>query len=164
MKLRGMTWGHRRAIDPLAGTIPTFRAQYPNVEVDWQSRPLSGFEFTSVDALAADYDLIILDHPFAGEIAASRSLLPLDELLSPGTNPFVGPSLDSYRMDGSLWAVPVDAAFQSGVSRPDLMQRFGADVPTTWAELLVLGATARRANLWLAIGLHGVHSLMTFFT
>lgn len=164
VKLRGMTWGHRRAIDPLLGTMPMFQAKHPHVEITWSSRPLSGFEFTSVDALALEYDFIILDHPFTGAIAASQSLVPLDRIVPQPGDPFVGPSLDSYRMNGCLWALPVDAACQVSVSRPDLMQKLGAAVPANWRELIGLGAKARRQGLWLAIGLKGVHSLMTFFT
>ncbi len=63
VRLRGMTWDHRRAIDPLTRTLPLFRERRPDIEIEWSARPLAGFEFTSVDALAEDYDLIILDHP-----------------------------------------------------------------------------------------------------
>ena len=164
VKLRGMTWDHRRAIDPLLGTMPMFQAKHPHVEITWFSRPLSGFEFTSVDALALEYDFIILDHPFTGAIAASQSLVPLDHIVAQAGDPFVGPSLDSYRMNGSLWALPVDAACQVSVSRPDLMQKLDATVPVNWRGLMELGAKARQQGLWLAIGLKGVHGLMTFFT
>ena len=54
VKLRGITWDHRRAIDPLLGTMPMFQAKHPYVEITWSSRPRSGFEFTSVDALALE--------------------------------------------------------------------------------------------------------------
>ena len=48
--------------------------------------------------LARQYDLIVLDHPFAGDIAASGCLLPLDNLIGPESHQdFVGPSLASYR-------------------------------------------------------------------
>lgn len=164
VRLRGMTWDHRRAIDPLVETMPMFRARHPNVEISWSSRPLSGFEFTSVDALAQEYDFIILDHPFTGAIAASRSLVPLDDLAAQIGDPFVGPSLDSYRMNGSLWALPVDAACQVSASRPDLMRKIEAVVPANWQDLMALGGKARQRELWLAMGLKGVHSLMTFFT
>ncbi len=163
VRLRGMTWSHRRAVDPLVETLASFQARHPGIEVEWSSRPLSGFEFTPVDKLAESYDLIILDHPFMGAIAASRSLLALDDVVGPD-DPFVGPSLASYRMNGSVWALPVDAACQVGVARPDLLRRLDAEAPLNWAELLALGEKARRNGLWLAIGLKGVHSLMTFFT
>ena len=55
---------------------------------------------------------------------------------------FVGPSLASYRYDGHIWALPVDAAAQVAVSRPDLMQRLGAEVPRTWEDVIRLGKHA----------------------
>lgn len=162
--LRGMTWDHRRAIDPLTQTMPAFRKRHPEIDIEWSARPLAGFEFTSVDALAEEYDLIVLDHPFMGAVAASGSLMPLDEIEGLSDDLFVGPSLATYRMQGSLWALPVDAACQVAVSRPDLMEALGAEPPHDWSELVALGINARRRSLQLAIGLAGVHSLMTFFT
>jgi multiple sugar transport system substrate-binding protein len=163
--LRGMTWAHRRAIDPLLGTLDGFRAQRPDVAVEWSSRPLHGFEFTPVDELARRYDLIILDHPFCGDIAATGCLMPLDALATGEIEQaFVGPSLASYRYGGHLWALPVDAACQVGVARPDLLDRLDRAAPRSWDEMLDLGRRARSRGLWLAIGLKGVHSLMTFFT
>ncbi|UVK43879.1 extracellular solute-binding protein [Mesorhizobium sp. AR07] len=164
IKLRGMTWNHRRAIDPLVETMPMFRARYPEVEIEWSSRPLSGFEFTPVDMLAKDFDFIILDHPFTGLIAATGCLVPLDDIIAPGQDPFVGPSLESYRLGGSLWAMPVDAACQVAVSRPDLIRALDTAIPANWHDLMALGGKARRKGHWLGIGLSGVHSLMTFFT
>jgi multiple sugar transport system substrate-binding protein len=162
VRLRAMTWDHRRAIDPLVETLPLFQARHPGIDVTWTARPLHGFEFTPVDRLARDYDLIVLDHPFAGSIAKTGCLVPLDGLIE--GDPYVGPSLASYRFDDHLWAVPIDAACQVAASRPDLLARLGARVPRNWEEVLALGTRARRHGLSLAIGLQGVHSLMTFFT
>ncbi|MBX3582393.1 MAG: extracellular solute-binding protein [Rhizobiaceae bacterium] len=164
IKLRGMTWDHRRAIDPLTRTMPLFRRLHPEIDIEWSARPLSGFEFTPIDKLAEEYDLIILDHPFMGSVAASGSLAPLDRIEGLSDAMFVGPSLRTYRMDGKFWALPVDAACQVAVSRPDLMKTLGAEPPGNWDGLLALGAKARRQAMHLAIGLAGVHSLMTFFT
>ena len=160
-----MTWQHRRALDPLLGTLPGFRALHPGIDVAWDARPLAGFEFTPVAELAERYDLIILDHPFAGDIAASRCLLPLDELADAAADrAFVGPSLESYRYAGHLWALPVDAATQVAVYRPDLLASIRQEVPATWDEMFVLAESVRDHGQFLAIGLKGVHSLMTFFT
>lgn len=158
--LRGMTWEHRRAVEPLVGTLDGFRRARPGLDVAWQARPLHGFEFTPVDELARAFDLIILDHPFAGAIAATGCLMPLDGL----ADAFVGPSLPSYVHSGRLWALPVDAACQVAASRPDLMAALGAEAPRTWDEMLALGARARAGGRSLAIGLRGVHALMTVFT
>lgn len=164
VRLRGMTWEHRRAVDPLLGTASMFRARHPDIEVEWSARPLSGFEFTPVDALAKDYDLIILDHPFMGEVAASGSLVPIDGLVAVDAAQFAGPSLDTYRFQGKTWALPIDAACQISAARPDLMRALDAEPPHDWRGLLELGERAKRHGLFLAIGLKGVHSLMTFFT
>ncbi len=165
IKLRGMTWGHRRAIDPLLATKALFEQRHPEIEIEWASRPLSGFEFTPVPDLARDYDLIVLDHPFCGEIAATGCLLPVDDIIrAAGGNRYVGPSLESYSYAGACWAVPIDAAAQVAVSRPDLLQALDAMPPADWRALIALGEKASRKNFKLAIGLKGVHSLMTFFT
>jgi len=165
VRLRGMTWDHRRAIDPLLATQAAFAQQHPGVEIAWSSRPLHGFEFTPVAELAQSYDLIILDHPFCGDIAASNCLLPLDDILAGDMrSAFVGPSLETYAYQGRTWALPVDAACQVAVSRPDLMARLDSAPPADWAALLGLGRTAAKHGMKLAIGLRGVHSLMTFFT
>ena len=79
--LRGMTWDHRRAIDPLVSTMPGFRARRSDVDIFWTARPLHGFEFDPVQELAQQFDLIVLDHPFVGDIAATGCLEPLDLLI-----------------------------------------------------------------------------------
>lgn len=163
--LRGMTWRHRRAVDPLIGTMPGFRARHPGIDVHWSARPLAGFEFTPVGRLAEQYDLIVLDHPFVGEIAAQGCLMPLDSVVDgQADSDFVGPSLASYRYAGHLWALPIDAACQVGVVRPDLLAHLDRTAPVDWAELIDLGRLAHRRGLWLAVALNGVHALMTFFT
>lgn len=165
LRLRGMTWNHRRALDPLLATQAMFAERHPGIEIDWSSRPLQGFEFTPVAELAKSYDVIILDHPFCGDIAAANCLLPLDGILADETpSAFVGRSLETYVHEGTTWALPVDAACQVAVSRPDLMARLDGAPPMDWAGLLDLGRMATRRGMKLAIGLRGVHSLMTFFT
>jgi multiple sugar transport system substrate-binding protein len=165
VRLRGMTWDHRRAVDPLLATQAMFARAHPDIEIEWSSRPLHGFEFTPVAELARSFDMIILDHPFCGDIAASGCLLPVETILdAEPRNAFVGPSRETYVYAGKTWAVPVDAACQVAVGRPDLMAKLGAEAPANWSELLALGRAAAKHGMKLAIGLRGVHSLMTFFT
>ncbi len=162
--LKGMTWEHRRAVDPLRATLAGFQTRHPGIDVEWASRPLAGFEFEPVGELARRYDLIIFDHPFVGEVAEQGCLRPLDDIVTGAEASFIGPSLATYHYGGAIWGLPVDAACQVAVSRPDLMARLKADVPRTWDEVLRLGEMAASHGLRLAIGLEGVHALMTFFT
>ena len=163
IRLRAITWDHRRAIDPLVNTFDLFARAHPGIAVEWSSRPLHGFEFTSVSELTRDNDLIVFDHPFVGEVAASGCLLPL-ELPDLDGSFFVGHSLESYVYDGRLWAVPIDAACQVAVSRPDLMALLDLQAPSDWSSMIALGRTAARTGRFLAMALRGVHGLMTFFT
>ena len=78
--LRGITWQHRRAIEPLVTSAQAFRRERPDIHIDWRSRPLASFEFQPVEELAAAYDLIVLDHPHAGDIARTACLVPVDEI------------------------------------------------------------------------------------
>lgn len=163
--LRGITWAHRRAIDPLIAALPGFREEHPDITVEWSSRPLAGFEFQPIDELAAAYDLIVFDHPFTGEIARLECLAPLDDVIGRGQeSAFVGPTLKSYRYAGRLWAAPLDAACQVSVHRPDLLSRQGEAPPQGWSEMLALGARLAPRGLRLAIAFAGVHGLMTFFS
>jgi len=140
--LDGMTWAHRRAVDPLIATLPAFTAARSDITVRWSSRSLHGFEFAPIEDLAALYDLIILDHPFCGDIAATGCLLALDPLVDDSMRrAFVGPSLESYRYGGKIWALPVDAACQVAVARPDLLARIDSQAPRFLrATLLVVAA------------------------
>ncbi len=62
-----------------------------------------------------------------------------------------GRQLATYRMKGSLWALPVDAACQVAVSRPDLMQALDAGAA---AELERVGRARRQGEAEVAAARH----------
>lgn len=146
------------------GTLSDFAEQHPDVRIEWTARPLSGFEYAPIEQLARDHDLIILDYPHSGQIAATGCLLSLDDLLRGQEKLFTGPLLESFDYKGQIWALPVDAACQVAVSRPDLLQALGKEPPPTFDGVMALGEKARLRGWNLAMALLGVHSLMTFFT
>lgn len=121
--LKGMTWSHPRGYLPLEAASRRFRAE-TGVAIEWDRRSLQDFESYPVEDLARRYDLIIIDHPHVGQITAENCLLPLDDAahgaeiaaIAAGT---VGPSFESYRYQGRLWALPVDAATQVQAYRID---------------------------------------------
>ena len=165
-KLRLVSWGHRRATDPLIAAREGFAARHPDIEVAVDVRPLSDFEHQGMPGVAAQYDLIVYDHPFSGDIAADALFLPLDahlpDLLGPDRAArFVGPSLASYRFAGHVWGAPVDAATQHAVLRADLLQAAGEAVPTRWADVIALGERLRQKGLFLATAVQTPHALMT---
>jgi len=156
MTLRGLTWDHRRAVDPLLGALA-------GLDVQWDRQPLSGFEHASIEALARRYDLIVFDHPHVGDIVAAGCFAPVEAAAGDEAD-YIGPSLASYRMAGHVWGVPIDAACQVAVYQPAALARLEADVPRRWDEVVALGRRARARGHWLAMALRDIHGLMTLFT
>ncbi len=133
--LRGMTWDHPRGVDGLRAADPLLIERL-GVTVDWEVRSLLAFGDQHVADFAADYDLMVIDHPHVPDAVTAGVLLPL------GDHPrleleSVGQSHTSYRYRGEQWGLGLDAAAQVSVFRPDLAD--GA--PTYWSEVLELART-----------------------
>lgn len=158
--LRGMTWSDPRGYDPVVAAAAAFERIEPGVSICWEKRSLQGFESTPVDALAATYDLMVIDHPHVGAVSGDGCLLPLDQLAGPHDMArlqaeTVGKSFASYTLDGHQWALPIDAATQVQAVRPDLQ----AAPEASWAG--IMQAAREGAALW---PLRPPHVLMSFFT
>lgn len=161
--LRGISWNHTRGYVPLVATAQRFEDLFEGVEISWDKRSLREFGDLSVAELIAKFDLLVIDHPHVGHLASHRSLIPLDryfgqESLDDLRRNAVGKSFDSYRFDGSIWALPLDAAAPVSSARADLMKEHGVQPPQTWQELLGL---ARQG--FVAVPATPVDSLMNFF-
>jgi multiple sugar transport system substrate-binding protein len=165
LNLKGLAWGHRRATGPLEPLTAAFRREHPDVSIEWTVRPLSDFEHQPIAAIADRFNLMILDHPFCGDIAASGACLPLEEAISElgpdADRLYVGPSLPSYRFAGHVWAAPIDAAIPHAAFRPDLLAKAGEPVPANWEETVQLGKRLRGAGLWIATPVASPHAFAT---
>lgn len=167
VKLRGMTWSHPRGLDPLLAATRAFGDQ--GVAIEWEARSLKGFEEASIADLAADYDLIAIDHPFMGKAFEQHALQPLDTLfdtswLAQLRAASVGPSFESYVWNGSLWAIPVDAAAQVAAYRADLLSAADAEIPRDWNAVLALGAHLRTRGQWIAVPANPTHLFLAWAT
>jgi multiple sugar transport system substrate-binding protein len=141
--LRGMTWNHTRGYLPMVATAQRFTELHPDIEIVWEKRSLKAFEEFPVEKLAADYDLIVIDHPFSGYAAKHGPLLPLDQhlpaaFLADQAANSVGQSHASYNFAGHQWALAIDAATPISFWREDLIKSLGLSVPQTWDDLLTL--------------------------
>jgi len=147
--LRGLTWGHRRAIDPLRASAAAFARENPSITVEWDVRSLEAFEHQALRDAVVGYDYVVFDHPFIGTIAQAGIFAPLDDILG-GANSaqYAGPSLDTYRWKGKLWGAPVDAATMNAIGRPDLL---AFPWPAQWDEVMTLAADLRRKGLWIGL-------------
>lgn len=169
MSVRILNWSNRRALAPMAEAIRTFMVQFPDADVVQVERPLSDFEHQGIEGVAAAYDIVIFDHPFCGRIAASRCFEPLEthlpDLLGDDKGDlYIGPSLDTYRFAGHLWGAPIDGATQNAAYRPDLLEKLGARVPVSHADVLALGRLAREAGLWLGTSIQTPHAFMSILS
>src|SRR3954447_15294429 len=164
--LRGMTWKHDRGLAPLLATAKYFCEEHSDLTIEWETRSLQEFGEGTVRALADNYDLVIIDHPYMGQVAQEGCFLPLDQHFTPVQlreleRDSVGASYRSYNFEGHQWALPVDAAAQVAGYRADLLQANGFKVPQTWEEVLSL-AKFRRG--FVSPALSPLDSLMCFFT
>lgn len=124
----------------MLATSRQFSIDHPGATIEWEARSLSEFGEAPVEHLAEQYDLVVLDHPYMGAVARSRSFLALDEFLPASqlqdfAADSTGPSHASYQMDGHQWALAIDAAAQVTGYRADLLDREGTPVPQTWTQV-----------------------------
>jgi multiple sugar transport system substrate-binding protein len=145
----------------MVATAQRFSELNPGAEVVWEKRSLQEFADQPIDQLAERYDLLVIDHPWAGFASAAGLLLPLDEHLPPRflaeqASNSVGRSHESYSFGGHQWALAIDAAAPVASWRADLLQ--ACDLPRTWDDLLDLG----RAGMVLMPGIP-VDTLMNFY-
>jgi multiple sugar transport system substrate-binding protein len=150
-KLRGISWGHRRASGALSQLSQAFTEHHPDIEIVWEDRTLAGFEHHDLGDVAARYDLIIYDHPFSGDIAERCLFLPLNDNLGDlgKSERFVAHNLELYFYNGTQWGAPIDAASQHALVRHDLMERLVETIPLNWQAVIALGQKLRQKGLFL---------------
>jgi multiple sugar transport system substrate-binding protein len=164
ISLKGITWNHSRGFVPMVATAQRFSELNPKVEISWEKRSLQQFADFSIQELAQRFDLLVIDHPWAGFAAKTQSILPLDTYLSKAylddqKENTVGHSFESYAYDGHQWALPIDAATPVASSRPDLLEQHGFALPETFADLLNLADKGLVAFAGIPIDV-----LMNFYT
>lgn len=141
--LRGITWNHSRALPPLVATAQRFEELNPGVRIQWEKRSLHEFGHADLATLAHHFDLLVIDHPMAGDAEAANLLTDLLPLLSAEEikdlqDDSVGPSFLSYLYHGKLYALPIDAAAPAASFRPDLFARNNIKKPELWNDVLTL--------------------------
>ncbi|SMD03651.1 ABC transporter substrate-binding protein [Pedobacter nyackensis] len=164
ISLKGITWNHSRGFVPMVATAQRFSELNPQVEITWEKRSLQQFADFSIQELAQRFDLLVIDHPWAGFAAKTQSILPLDTYLSKAyladqKENTVGHSYESYAYDGHQWALPIDAATPVASSRPDLLENHGFALPQTFEDLLNLADKGLVAFAGIPIDV-----LMNFYT
>ena len=156
--LSGLTWDHPRGFNALDAAARLEKSR-GGIEIQWSRQPLEGFEEHPIEELCAGYDLVVLDHPHIGEAVKSRSLVPLEDVLTNEqiadiSRRTIGACFDSYRYAGKHWALPLDAAAQVMANRPDAVEP-----PETWDGIVTAAAKAPTV-----LSLAGPHAALTLFS
>lgn len=146
--LRGITWNHSRGFVSVVATAQRFSEMRPDVEIIWEKRSLQEFADAPIQGLAEAYDLLVIDHPWAGYAAFSQALLPLQEIIPADfmrdqAAHSVGHSHASYIFDGGQCALAIDAATPIASYRADLLEHYQLAKPDTWDDLLALARQGR---------------------
>ena len=141
--LRGIAWNHSRGFTSVVATAQRFEELHPDVSIVWDKRSLQAFADASMAQLAAQFDLIIMDHPHTALAATDGLLLPFEdflpvEFLADQAANSVGGSHQSYRFKGKQWTLATDAATPIATWRPDLIAKHQLALPQTWEEVLEL--------------------------
>lgn len=163
-KLKGITWNHTRGLLPMVATAQRFTELNPDIEISWEKRSLQEFADASIEDLAKRFDLLVIDHPWTGFGADTKTILPLSDYLSEAYIKdqeinTVGKSYGSYVFHNKLWALPIDAATPVAAARLDILEKQGLKVPQTYDDLLALA----KKGLIAFAGIP-VDSLMTFYS
>jgi len=146
VQLAGIAWDHSRALPPLVATAQRYEETHRGVRIHWQKRTLDEFGHAPIDVLAQKFDLIIIDHPWAGFCFEKKLVLDLTQVMPAAAfaalaelkQTSIGPTFDSYVYQGQLLALPIDAATPAPSWRPDLLERAGIQPPQTWSEAVAL--------------------------
>jgi multiple sugar transport system substrate-binding protein len=155
--LRGLAWDHKRCWGPLEASARALAERHGGLRIVWDRRSLYEFGEGPLNGALRDYDLVVFDHPFIGDIARDKLLIPFDEHLSAAERrrfeaDSVGDSWISYQAEGRQWALPIDAAAQVASYRPDLMSHYG-EAPRSHDELIALANSLKAAGKWIGLPL-----------
>ena len=158
--LRGITWEHTRGYDCMVASAERYAALVPDTRIEWQFRSLQAFADAPIERLAADYDLLVIDHPHIPEAAEGGHFARLDGVgfdaeLAALAVQSVGRSHESYTHQGHQYGLASDAAAQVAVYRPDLLP----DPPRDWPGVLDLAREGR--VLWPTKPIDAYSSLVT---
>ena len=145
VKLKGIAWDHPRGFDPMVETASLFQKKNPEVEINWDNRPLQAFADRPIEEMAFDYDLMVIDHPHVGEASRKNLIYELNHSkkyvneLSLLEKNSVGLSHQSYNFNGNQYALAIDAAAPVSAYREDLID----NPPKTFDETIKLAEKSK---------------------
>jgi raffinose/stachyose/melibiose transport system substrate-binding protein len=127
----------QNTVDTAQGVIAAFHAKYPNINVDFETRPQGGEGDNIVKTRLATGTMSDIFWYNSGSLL--QALHPADTLLDLSGQPFVANIADSFLSTVSagdqVFGVPWGTALGGGVLyNKKVFEQVGIDVPKTWEE------------------------------
>lgn len=168
----GITWKNTRGYDPLLAGSVEWNLGHPGCQVVWEQKDWYEFEHAVIESLSGEdgrYDLIMYDHPWVGTLVDNDWLVAIDAAIGSQASRdvmerIVPPSAESYCVDGSYYAFPLDAACHVGISRTDIIDT--AAIPPLWEELATWAKAVKSKSLPypIVLSVEGVLGSCMFLT
>src|SRR5215469_6552890 len=105
VQLTGIAWDHSGAFPPLVAVAQRYEETHPGVRIRWEKRSLDEFGHAPIDQLTSSFDLIVIDHPWAGFAFEKNLVRDLKPLLAPAVlndcaRNSIGATFESYCYGG----------------------------------------------------------------
>ena len=164
--LKGITGENPAGYDALVAASKLYEEQF-GVQVAWQKRAPGNLGDQSLHALAAQFDLLMIDYAQVGIASEKNCLSPLEDLLTYEAlqqleQQSAGPGFLSYYYQQKQWALPVEAMVQCAASRPDLLGELA--IPETWEEVFELTELLKQRELQIGMALCPKDCVCTFLS
>jgi multiple sugar transport system substrate-binding protein len=151
--LRFTWWGSDARHQRTQQVIALFQKEHPNITVKGEFKDWNGYWESLATTVAANDapDIIQMDELYLASYAERGALLDLGTAAKHlMTSDFDPAALDTGRVDGKQYALPVGLSAYSIVVNTDLLTQYGAQLPDdstwTWDDLKRIGGEISKAS------------------
>ncbi|OEJ25482.1 ABC transporter substrate-binding protein [Streptomyces agglomeratus] len=146
----GWTKGSKEVVD-------AFNASHEDIRVTYEEIPsgnAGGYAKISNAVKAGNApDLVSIEYPMLPEFVSQGAVQDISGHLSDDVKrKFLPQAVELTTLGGKNWAVPFDASPQALYYRKDLFEKYGVEVPRTWAEFREAAGKVRKADKKARIG------------
>lgn len=137
--------------------VDAFNASHKDIKVVYEEIPsgnAGGYAKISNAVKAGNApDLVSIEYPQLPEFVSQGSVQDISSYLTDDTKKKLLPqAVELTTLGGKNWAVPFDASPQAFYYRKDLFEKYGVEVPTTWADFRKAAEKVKKADKKARIG------------
>ncbi|GAA3492649.1 sugar ABC transporter substrate-binding protein [Streptomyces cremeus] len=137
--------------------VDAFNASHTDIKVKFEEIPsgnAGGYAKISNAVKAGNApDLVSIEYPMLPEFVSQGSVQDIGPLFGDDLKKkFLPQAVELTTLGGKNWAVPFDAAPQAFYYRKDLFEKYGVQVPATWAEFRAAAEKVKKADAKARIG------------